>query len=184
MSGLSVFPFAMFDLFGVWGNTTEPSHQLSLPLADMQAAQLWMVAGFLILGWVLARRQMGLRKRVNREARAAHRELKKIRTRKEPVLPLSDAPPETQRWQVAMFDLQRELTAELDTRISIVQTLIHQVDHRIARLETLESNLGLEGSGDQKIRALSQQGFTAGEIAQQLSLPIADVELTLSVMPR
>lgn len=105
----------------------------------MQGAQLWMVVGFLILGWVLARRQMKMGKRVNREARAANRELKKIRTRKEPLLPLSDAPPETQRWQVAMFDLQRELTAELDTRISIVQTLLNQVDQRIERLETMQS---------------------------------------------
>jgi hypothetical protein len=107
---------------------------------SMQGAQLWMVAGFLILGWVLARRQMKMGKRVNREARAATRELKKIQTRKDPVLPLADAPPETQRWQVAMFDLQRELTAELDTRISIVQTLMHQADQRISKLEELKKS--------------------------------------------
>jgi hypothetical protein len=112
----------------------------STGFGTMQGAQLWMVAGFLILGWVLARRQMRMGKRVNREARAANRQLEKMRTRKEPVLPLSDAPPETQRWQVAMFDLQRELTAELDTRISVAQTLMHQVDKKIARLEELEAS--------------------------------------------
>lgn len=112
----------------------------STGFGTMQGAQLWMVAGFLILGWVLARRQMRMGKRVNREARAANRQLEKMRNRKEPVLPLSDAPPETQRWQVAMFDLQRELTAELDTRISIVQTLLHQVDQKIVRLEELEAS--------------------------------------------
>ncbi|KAA1261678.1 hypothetical protein LF1_42330 [Rubripirellula obstinata] len=116
-----------------------PAAEESSGFGSMQGAQLWMVAGFLILGWVLARRQMKMGKRVNREARAASRELKKIQTRKDPVLPLSDAPPETQRWQVAMFDLQRELTAELDTRISIVQTLMNQADKRIERLEELEA---------------------------------------------
>ncbi len=46
---------------------------------------------------------------------------------------------ETQRWQVAMFDLQRELKAELDTRISIVQALIRQLDERIETLAAIES---------------------------------------------
>ena len=104
------------------GDVANQAIEESSGFGSMQGAQLWMVAGFLILGWVLARRQMKMGKRVNRESRAANRELQKIRTRKDPVLPLNDAPPETQRWQVAMFDLQRELTAELDTRISIVQT--------------------------------------------------------------
>ena len=116
-------------------------------LGGMQGAQLWMVAGFLILGWVLARRQMKMGKRVNREARAANKELEKVRQHRDPVLPLADAPPETQRWQVALFDLQRELKAELDTRIAVVQTLIRQVDQRIEHLETLESSGGRVSDG-------------------------------------
>ena len=127
------------ELAGEAGDAANQVAGESSGFGTMQGAQLWMVAGFLILGWVLARRQMKMGKRVNRESRAANRELKKIQTRKDPVLPLSDAPPETQRWQVAMFDLQRELTAELDTRISIVQTLLNQVDGRIKRLEELEA---------------------------------------------
>lgn len=101
----------------------------------MQSAQLLMVAGFVMLGWVLARRTIKMRKRVNRDTRAAKKELTKIRQHREPALPLSDAPAETQRWQVAMFDLQRELKAELDTRIVVVQTLMRQLDDRIAYLE-------------------------------------------------
>lgn len=106
-----------------------------LPIAEMQSAQLLMVAGFVMLGWVLARRTIKMRKRVNRDTRAAKKELTKIRQHREPALPLSDAPAETQRWQVAMFDLQRELKAELDTRIVVVQTLMRQLDDRIAYLE-------------------------------------------------
>lgn len=107
-------------------------------LAEMQNAQLLMVAGFIMLGWVLARRQIKMRKRVNRDTRAAKKALTAIREHREPAVPLSDAPPETQRWQVAMFDLQRELKAELDTRIVVVQTLMRQLDDRIVRLQELE----------------------------------------------
>ncbi|MEM6691515.1 MAG: hypothetical protein AAF664_18955 [Planctomycetota bacterium] len=103
----------------------------------IQNAQWMMFAGFLLLGWVLARRQVKFRKRVNREARIANRELEKIRNHKEPAVPLSDAPVETQRWQAAMFDLQRELKAELDTRIVVVQTLVKQLDERIERMEKM-----------------------------------------------
>lgn len=110
-------------------------------IAEMQNAQLLMVAGFLMLGWVLARRQLALRKRVNRESKVAYRELKKIREHKEPSLPLCDAPQETQRWQVAMFDLQRELKAELDTRIVVTQSLLERIDQRIEHLEQLEGLL-------------------------------------------
>ena len=112
------------------------------PIADIQQAQLLMVAGFVMLGWVLARRQIRMRKRVNRDARAANKALQQIRDHKEPAVPLSDAPAETQRWQVALFDLQRELKAELDTRIVVVQTLLKQVDQRIERLAKLEQSVG------------------------------------------
>ncbi|WP_197231108.1 hypothetical protein [Novipirellula artificiosorum] len=100
-------------------------------LAEMQQAQLLMVAGFIMLGWVLARRQIRMRKRVNQESRVANKELKAIREQKQPAVPLSDAPAATQRWQVAMFETQRELCAELDTRIAIVQSLVQQMDRRI-----------------------------------------------------
>jgi hypothetical protein len=111
----------------------------ALPVADMPKAQLLMVAGFVMLAWVLARRQIRMQRRANQEARAADKALQSIRQGRIPAVPLSDAPKETQRWQVAMFDLQRELKAELDTRIAIVQTLLRQVDERIARLSSLES---------------------------------------------
>ena len=98
-----------------------------------------MVAGFVMLGWVLARRQIKMRHRVNQEARVADKAIQQMRERREPSLPLSDAPVEIQRWQVAMFDLQRDLKAELDTRIAIVQTLIRQADERLERLAAMEA---------------------------------------------
>jgi NAD dependent epimerase/dehydratase family enzyme len=94
-----------------------------------------------MLGWVLARRQIKSRRQLNQNARVANKAVKAIRDYKEPAVPLAGAPVETQRWQAAMFDLQRELKADLDTRIVIVQTLLQQVDQRIDRLENLQRAL-------------------------------------------
>ena len=134
---------------------------LSTPLclADIPQAQLLMVAGFVMLGWVLARRQISMRRRVNQETRVANRAIQEMREHRVPSIPLSDAPLETQRWQVAMFDLQRELKAELDTRIAIVQTLIRQVDERMERLALLES------------KRRSAQTNVAGPFEQAVSKP-------------
>lgn len=160
-------------------------------IADMQQAQLLMLAGFVMLGWVLARRQLKMRKRVNQDSRVANRALKQMREHKNPAVPLSDAPPETQRWQVAMFDLQRELKAELDTRIVVVQTLLNQLDQRIARLSALDSSspsplstcTSISSEHQQMVRALLDRGHTAKEIAVETGLPLGDVELAISAWP-
>ena len=155
---------------------------LLLSLADLQNAQLLMLAGFVLLGWVLARRQLKMRKRVHRDARAANKQLNAIRQRGEPSLPLADAPPETQRWQVAMFDLQRELKAELDTRIVIVQSLMRQLDARIERLSQLDPSQAVHtdpatpGCREQ-VEAMVRAGHTCSEIATHTGISLGDVEL-------
>ena len=108
-------------------------------LADFDQAQMMMLAGFVMLGWILARRTIKRRKTLFRENRQAQHATKRLQSTKEHAVPLSDAPVEAQRWQVAMFDLQRELTAELDTRIAVVQTLLRQADQRIHQLQQLQS---------------------------------------------
>lgn len=170
-----------------------------MAIAEMQSAQLLMAAGFIMLGWVLARRQLSLRKRVNHETRVANKALKSIRESKEPSIPLSDAPVETQRWQVAMFDLQRELKAELDTRIVIVQTLMRQLDQRIECLSQLDGgavSIKVDSETDdvspleatilpmhhQTISDLARIGHTSSEIADKLGLPIGDIEMVLSTV--
>ena len=163
-----------------------------LALADQQRAQLLMVGGFVMLGWVLARRQIAMRKRVNLSTREANRQLKAIREQTEPALPLSDAPVETQRWQVAMFDLQRELKAELDTRIAIVQSLVRHADQRIEQLRQLES-ADLAGSRynhcthplttDQlsRLNELLRAGHTSTEIADKLGVAVGDIEIAMAI---
>ena len=155
-------------------------------LAEIMQPQLLLVAGFIMLGWVLARRQLRMRARVNRDARTANRELRKIRTHTEPAVPLCDAPAETQRWQAALFDLQRELKADLDTRIAIVQSLLRQADERIARMESLQAaaKLGAEITGEnhQLVTSLARNGHTSAEIASKTGLPVGDIELAIATM--
>jgi hypothetical protein len=154
-------------------------------LASMPQAQLIMVAGFVMLGWVLARRQIRHRRRVNQDSQTANKAIREIRDQREPTLPLSNAPVDTQRWQVAMFDLQRELKADLDTRIAIVQTLLHQADERIASLESLEAiNPSRPPSlRRQRVHELVRGGRTAEEIASATGLSLREVEQTIDTLP-
>jgi hypothetical protein len=98
-------------------------------------SQMMMLAGIILLGWILARRQIRSRSRLHSQG-VADRDLRKQRVEadKPHGVPLASAPPELQRWQVEMFDLQRELKAELDMKIVVVQSLIRQADERIAAL--------------------------------------------------
>ncbi len=150
----------------------------------MQAAQFLMVGGFVMLAWVLARRKIRAGKKVHEDTKRANREIKLMREHKEPSVPLSGAPAETQRWQAAMFDLQRELKAELDTRIIVVQTLLNQVDVKINQLNRLQSELEPVHAADlsirTKIQELVQRGLNAREIAMKIGIPLDDVELTIA----
>ncbi|MFG0264095.1 MAG: hypothetical protein ACF8AM_02960 [Rhodopirellula sp. JB055] len=99
---------------------------------------MWLVAGFLMLGWALARMTISRRKKAIQQRGESRETQRRLDSATKTALPLSDAPQETQRWQVAMFDLQRELMGDLDTRVAVVQSLIRQADQRIAMLQELE----------------------------------------------
>lgn len=150
----------------------------------MQAAQFLMVGGLVMLAWVLARRKIRAGKKVHQETKRANREIKLMQEHKEPSIPLAGAPPETQRWQAAMFDLQRELKAELDTRIIVVQTLLNQVDEKIKHLNTLQAGLdpaqATDHSMKSKIQDLLQRGLNAREISLKVGIPLDDVELMIA----
>ncbi len=110
--------------------------QLSMAIANRSG--LWMLAGFLLLGWVLARMTVQRKKRAARQRGEDQEMQRRLNSTRPTALPLSDAPVELQRWQVAMFDLQRELKGELDCRIAITQNLMQQLDQRIAMLNQLQ----------------------------------------------
>lgn len=111
-----------------------------LAMTITSKAGLWMFAGLLLLGWVLARVSVQRRKRLVRQKSEDREMQRRLNADRPSALPLSDAPPELQRWQVAMFDLQRELKGELDSRIAITQALMRQLDQRIAVLEQLKES--------------------------------------------
>ena len=137
-----------------------------------------------MLAWVLARRKIRAGKRVNADTRRANKVIQSMREHKEPAIPLSGAPVETQRWQAAMFDLQRELKADLDTRIIIVQTLLKQVDEKIDTLNNLQADPNTTLPPNSSIRAkmqeLMQRGMNAREIAMKTGMSLNDVELAIA----
>ena len=135
-------------------------------LADFDQAQMMMLAGFVMLGWILARRTINRRKTLFRENRQAEHATKRLQSTKEHAVPLSDAPVEAQRWQVAMFDLQRELQAELDTRIAVVQTLLRQADQRIHQLQQLQSASQSRASDKGATDAHEPTASEAGEMPE------------------
>lgn len=111
-----------------------------IAMALIDRSGMWMLAGFLLLGWVLARMTVQRRKRGVRQKNEDREMQRRFDSDRPTALPLSDAPVELQRWQVAMFDLQRELKGELDSRIAITQALMRQLDQRIAVLQELKKD--------------------------------------------
>ncbi len=153
-----------------------------------QTPQLMMLAGIVMLGWTLVRRQMKARKRSRQDDRQHRVALKQMGKQQANSMPLADAPVETLRWQAAMFDLQRELKAELETKICVVQSLLNQVDERIARLENLQGGAGvvelpplpLTATELQRALQLHRDGHPTADIATELKLPVGDGELALA----
>lgn len=103
-----------------------------------QMPQMMMVAGFVLLGWILLRRQLRARRRIWDDERQHQQAVRTLAHDQRSGAPLADAPVETLRWQGAMFDLQREMQAELETKICVVQSLLRQVDQRMAELRKLQ----------------------------------------------
>jgi hypothetical protein len=104
-----------------------------------QQSQMMLLAGIILMGWILIRRQIKARYRQNTQSRTDHEFAKSLSKADTPRgIPLASAPPETQRWQAEMLELQRELKAELDTKIVVVQTLIRQADEKISQLSALK----------------------------------------------
>ncbi len=65
--------------------------------------------------------------------------------------PLMDAPPEILRWQVEMHETARDLKAELDTKIAVLQRLTidarrhaQRLDEVLQRAERLEASAARE----------------------------------------
>ncbi len=119
---------------------------LSAPilLSQLDPPQWMLLGGMVLLGWVLIRGGISRKRKSIRAGREMDRMAEQSRNPKPHVSPTSDAPPETRRWMIAMFDLQRELKAELDSKIAVVQVMVREADRRIEELRRLSENVPQE----------------------------------------
>jgi hypothetical protein len=99
--------------------------------------------------------------------------------------PLIDAPPELLRWQVEMHETARDLKAELDSKLSALQTLVRlareereRLEHAIRRAE----RLGLSEHRDalEQIERLADQALCEDGQALDTLPPPCDTE---SILP-
>jgi len=103
----------------------------------------WMLlAGVALLVWVLLRRVYRKRGGRSKSRIAPPSRVRPVSKspgadRDETRQPLIDAPPEILRWQVEMHETARDLKAELDTKIHVVQTLVGMAREESQRLEAV-----------------------------------------------
>lgn len=141
-----------------------------------------LLCGIALLIWVMFRRNIRSRQIRRREDLELKVDRKKWQARHDTGAPLADAPVDVARWQSGMFDLQRELRAELDTKIAVVQSLVRMADQRIEALSRLSvsSEAGLRLQAE-RVESLDRAGKTPPEIAEQVGMSVGDVEFLLSI---
>ena len=98
-------------------------------------ASLLFLLGVVMLTIIMLRRWNRYFKRQKTNARKESRA--SARRESSPEQRLLDAPPEVLRWQVEMHETARELKAELDTKIAILQRLTIDAKRESDRLEAI-----------------------------------------------
>jgi hypothetical protein len=121
---------------------------------------------------------------------------------------LIDAPADVLRWQVEMHETARELKAELDSKMSALQTLVllarkecERLEDLLARADGCRGPLRVIGAAEdigvnnaphapvlpcderqrRDIYNLADEGATAPEIAGQIGVPVGEVEFLLGL---
>jgi hypothetical protein len=166
-------------------------------LADMMQTGMFL-AGIALLALVLLRR---IYRHYGRRRPAAKGRDAYLATSPRPASDrrsLSSAPPELLRWHVEMHETARDLSAQLDSKMRVLQLLIGQARQEADRLERLldhgehsdsvdparpgpTSTLPVPAEQQTEICDLADAGRSAADIAHQLSLPVGDVEWVLSL---
>jgi hypothetical protein len=149
-------------------------------------AQMMLLAGISLMIWVLFRRNIRARRNRRRQDAELRVERKKWAARATSGAPLADAPADVARWQSGMFDLHRELRADLDTKIAVVQSMVRLADQRIETLRNLNEErleTTIAGRAD-RVESLTRLGRSTQEIAETLRISIGDVEFLQSLAHR
>lgn len=107
-----------------------------------------------------------------------------------------ELPEAVARWEVQMHESARQMSAQLDCKMSALQSLIADADRAAARLEAASGKPQtappastpdkppetLKMSSDarrEEICTLSDYGFTAADIARRIDAPVGEVESIL-----
>ncbi len=122
------------------------------------------------------------------------------RPKPEPATRLMDAPLELARWEVEMHQTARDLSAELDSRISVLRAMVSEADRAAARLEEAlrkASESGPDRAGPEEhapaggspppgaeaspeaVYTLADYGWGGPDIAARLGRPLFEVERIL-----
>ena len=98
---------------------------------------------------------------------------------------------DTGRWEVQMHETARELSAQLDTKMSALGALIRDADRAAQRLEAALGKGPSETEpperpartppSHEEIYTLADYGFDSAEIARRTGVPIGEVELILGL---
>jgi len=168
---------------------------------------LLLAAGIALLAFIMLRKSMRHYRRVR-----AQQPLEVSIDRSKSPTPLLDSPNDILRWQVEMHDTARDLKAELDSKISALQTLLLLAEQERQRLEEVLERSEVRPQNDaahntnaidvrtnaaaggpimpgneqqrSEIYSLSDHGATPFEIAEQLAVPVGEVEFVLGMRGR
>ncbi|MEL7335135.1 MAG: hypothetical protein AAFN70_02910 [Planctomycetota bacterium] len=160
----------------------------------------FFIAGVVLLGWVLIRRQLIKSKTVSTENHQGHgldnetphgvsglnSELLDAAderdadggSRQRSGLPLSAAPPQVQRAQAELLEMQRVMHAEMDTKIAIMQSLLLQCEQRLAEKHSPDSD-----GAAAAVQYLLSQGQTIDAIAERLDMDAATICMLCATGP-
>ncbi len=119
------------------------------------------------------------------------------RPKSEPATRLMDGPPELARWEIEMHETARDLSAELNSRISVLRAMVAEADRAAARLETALRKASERDPRDSQnappthhpadraeatpeaVYELADYGFPAADIASRLGRPLAEIQRIL-----
>ncbi len=168
-----------------------------IPLAQSDRLMLFVLVTLGVIIAILLRRSYGYLRRQRRDDNAL---VVPPRPKPEPVTRLMDGPPELSRWEVEMYQTARDLSAELDTRTSILQAMIAEADRAAARLENAlraasesqsithdsrkntpdaEHSAECSAATVQAVYVLADYGFPNTDIAARLGHPVAEIKRIL-----
>lgn len=174
-------------------------------LSQIEGTTILFLAGLVLTCGVLlfrTHRQLGARPKTELPSPATFSQSKPLPT---PAHRL-DAPRELRQWEVEMHDLARELAAQLDSKIGILEHLIRDAGQAADRLEAavlraaslagepqastaknkiVRLDAGGAGSSASRrhaeIYSLADAGLTSSAIASRVGSPIGEIELILGL---